>query len=100
MIYCFTHTPVDRSTAIDSVANKAAMNAPKKTTEGLGVVQRNPESAAPKIGLDSISTKSALSAPRQGVATQAGIHKGDPAVAAAHGTPVNAAPDADAPADS
>src|SRR5689334_17947231 len=92
-IFCFTHTPVDRSTAIDSVANKAAMNAPKKTTEGLGVVQRNPEGSAPKIGLDSVVNRTAMTAPRQGALTQSGVHKGDPAVPAAHGAPVNAAPE-------
>ena len=96
VIYCFTHTPVDRSTAIDSVANKAAMNAPKKTTEGLGVVQRAPEAAAPKIGLDSVLNRTAINAPRQGALTQSGVHKGDPAVAGGHGAPVNSAPEGQA----
>lgn len=97
VIYCFTHTPVDRSTAIDSVANKAAMNAPKKTTEGLGVVQRAPEGSAPKIGLDSVVNRTAMTAPRQGAATQSGVHKGDPAVVSPRaGAPVNASEGGDA----
>jgi len=40
-IYCFTHTPKPNATTVtDSVALKNALNAPKKTSEGLGVVQK------------------------------------------------------------
>ena len=40
-IYCFTHTPKPSATTVtDSVALKTALNAPKKTSEGLGTVQK------------------------------------------------------------
>jgi len=75
-VYCHTHAPVDRSTAIDSVVNKAALNAPKKQTEGLGHVHKGTSgTAAPAIGLDSMSTKAALSAPKA-VKLEGGVHKG------------------------
>jgi hypothetical protein len=40
-IYCFTHTPkLTHTTVTDSVAMKTALAAPKKTSEGLGTVQK------------------------------------------------------------
>jgi len=40
-IYCFTHTPKPAATTVtDTVAMKNALNAPKKTAEGLGTVQK------------------------------------------------------------
>jgi len=41
VIYCFTHTPKPSATTVtDSVAMKNALNAPRKTSEGLGTVQK------------------------------------------------------------
>eukprot|EP01084_Bolivina_argentea_P071705 130288_1 len=41
LVYCFNHTPVDRSsTSADSVAVSKAVNAPKKVAEGLSQVQK------------------------------------------------------------
>jgi len=40
-IYCFPHTPKPSATTVtDSVAMKNALNAPRKTSEGLGTVQK------------------------------------------------------------
>jgi LIM domain-containing protein len=40
-VYCFTHTPKPSATTVtDSVAIKTALAAPKKTSEGLGTVQK------------------------------------------------------------
>jgi len=48
-IYCFTHTPVERtSTGADSVTTKTALNAPKKVAEGLGSAHKGDQVTAPK----------------------------------------------------
>eukprot|EP01111_Echinosteliopsis_oligospora_P002050 TRINITY_DN129_c0_g1_i4.p2 TRINITY_DN129_c0_g1~~TRINITY_DN129_c0_g1_i4.p2 ORF type:complete len:213 (+),score=72.22 TRINITY_DN129_c0_g1_i4:70-708(+) len=65
-IYCTTHTPKPTATAVtDSIATKQALNAPKKTAEGLSKVQKGTGDKAVGVGLDSVSTKNALNAPKK-----------------------------------
>jgi len=76
-IYCFTHTPVERSsTSSDSVTAQTALKAPKKASEGLGTAQKG-TGESPNVGLDSMGTQNALKAPKvksEGLGT---AHKGD-----------------------
>jgi len=76
-VYCFTHTPVERSsTGSESVATQTALKAPKKKTEGLGNVQKGTGDHAVGVGLDSISTKTALSAPKAVAEGLGNVQKG------------------------
>jgi hypothetical protein len=76
-IYCFTHTPVERSsTGSDSVATKTALSAPKKVAEGLGNAQKGTGDQAIGVGLDSLSTKAALSAPKVTAEGLGNVQKG------------------------
>jgi len=64
-IYCFTHTPVERSsTSSDSVTTQTALKAPKKSAEGLGTAQKG-TGDTPNVGLDTIATQTALKAPKK-----------------------------------
>eukprot|EP01116_Phalansterium_solitarium_P002412 TRINITY_DN1241_c0_g1_i1.p1 TRINITY_DN1241_c0_g1~~TRINITY_DN1241_c0_g1_i1.p1 ORF type:complete len:217 (-),score=47.40 TRINITY_DN1241_c0_g1_i1:113-763(-) len=48
LIYCVPHTPTPKATAVaDSVAVKAALNAPKKKAEGLSTAHRGARETAP-----------------------------------------------------
>jgi len=75
-VYCLTHMPVDRSTALNSIVTQSALNAPKKDAGVMGVQKTGSTTLpTPKIGLDSMTTKSAMSAPK-GTQLTAGVHKG------------------------
>jgi len=64
-IYCFTHTPVERtSTAADSVTTQNALKAPKKSAEGLGNVQKG-TGETPNVGIETVTTQNALKAPKK-----------------------------------
>jgi len=76
-IYCATHTPKPTATSVtDSIAVKQALNAPKKTAEGLSTVQKG-TGEKPKVGLDTISTQQALKAPKKTSEGLRTVQKGD-----------------------
>jgi len=76
-IYCFTHTPVERTaTGADSVTTKTALNAPKKASEGLGTAQKG-TGETPNVTLDSMSNQNALKAPKAKAESLGTVHKGD-----------------------
>jgi len=75
-IYCATHTPKPASTAVaDSLAVKQALNAPKKTSEGLAKVSKTDVKAV-GVGLDSVGTRNAMNAPRKVAEGARGVQKG------------------------
>ncbi|KYR02481.1 LIM-type zinc finger-containing protein [Tieghemostelium lacteum] len=75
-IYCAVHTPKQTATAVtDSVAIKNALNAPKKSAEGLGNAQKG-SGDKPNVGLDSMATKNALTAPKKVAEGARGVQKG------------------------
>nr|BAK02246.1 predicted protein [Hordeum vulgare subsp. vulgare] len=75
-IYCATHTPKPASTAVaDSLAVKQALNAPKKTAEGLAKVSKTDVKAV-GVGLDSVSTANAMKAPKKVAEGARGVQKG------------------------
>eukprot|EP01110_Echinostelium_bisporum_P012242 TRINITY_DN660_c0_g1_i6.p1 TRINITY_DN660_c0_g1~~TRINITY_DN660_c0_g1_i6.p1 ORF type:complete len:223 (+),score=129.12 TRINITY_DN660_c0_g1_i6:53-721(+) len=75
-IYCATHTPKPSSTAVaDSLAVKQALNAPKKTAEGLSKVSKTDVKAI-GTGLDSVTTANALKAPKKVAEGARGVQKG------------------------
>jgi len=74
-IFCFTHTPVQRTTAMNSVSNQTAMKAPKKVSEGLGNVQKG-TGAKPNVGLDTVATKNAMNAPKKKTEGLGTVQKG------------------------
>merc|ERR1712054_742572 len=64
-VYCSKCVPKPSATAVaDDFKVKNALNAPKKTAEGLGAVQKGTGDKAVGVGLDSMAVKSATSAPR------------------------------------
>jgi len=76
-IYCFTHTPVERtSTGQDSVATQNALKAPKKVAESLGTVQKG-TGDTPNVGLESVANQNALKAPKVKAESLGTVHKGD-----------------------
>ncbi|KAF2072988.1 hypothetical protein CYY_005700 [Polysphondylium violaceum] len=75
-LYCAVHTPKATATQVaDSVAIKNALNAPKKTAEGLGNAQKG-SGDKPTIGLDTVANKNALSAPKKVAEGARGVQKG------------------------
>jgi len=75
-IYCITHTPKPTSTAVtDSIAVKQALNAPKKTAEGLSTVQKG-TGEKPSVGLDNLATQHALNAPKKTAEGLSAVQKG------------------------
>ncbi|EGG18084.1 LIM-type zinc finger-containing protein [Cavenderia fasciculata] len=75
-LYCAVHTPKATATAVaDSVAIKNALNAPKKSFEGLGTAQKG-SGDRPNVGLDSLATKNAMNAPKKIAEGARGVQKG------------------------
>jgi len=75
-LYCAVHTPKATATQVaDSVAMKTALNAPKKTAEGLGNAQKG-SGDKPTIGLDTVSNRTALTAPKKVAEGARGVQKG------------------------
>jgi len=63
-VYCFTHTPVERSsTGSDGMATQNALKAPKKVAEGLGTAQKG-TGETPNVGIDTVASQTALKAPK------------------------------------
>merc|ERR1712032_608503 len=65
-VYCAKCVPKPSATAVaDDFKVKSALNAPKKTAEGLGKAQKGTGDKAVGVSLDSMSVKSATSAPKK-----------------------------------
>merc|ERR1719359_403096 len=65
-VYCAKCVPKATATAVaDDFKVKTALNAPKKTAEGLGKAQKGTGDKAVGVGLDSMSVKTATSAPKK-----------------------------------
>merc|ERR1711974_418752 len=76
-VYCSKCVPKPSATAVaDDFKVKNALNAPKKTAEGLGAVQKGTGDKAVGVGLDSMSVKAATSAPKAVAESLGNVQKG------------------------
>merc|ERR1712137_850469 len=76
-VYCAKCVPKPSATAVaDDFKVKSALNAPKKTAEGLGAVQKGTGDKAVGVSLDSMSVKTATSAPKKKAEGLGAVHKG------------------------
>merc|ERR1711862_726864 len=76
-VYCSKCVPKPSATAVaDDFKVKNALNAPKKTAEGLGAVQKGTGDKAVGVGLDSMSVKTATSAPKKVTEGLGAVQKG------------------------
>ena len=75
-VYCKKHAPVAKATAVtDTVAMRQAANAPKRTAEGLGTVQKGTGDKATAV-TDDISMQHAKSAPKRTAEGLGTVQKG------------------------
>jgi len=73
-IYCLTHTPKPKATSVtDSVATKAALNAPKKTAEGLSIAHRGARELAPASTGDFTVNNSSVDQSTENAPEESGI---------------------------
>lgn len=64
-IYCGQHVPKHKLTSIaDSMSTQHAINAPKKSSEGLHKIQVGTGEAG-NVGIDSMSNQHAINAPKK-----------------------------------
>lgn len=75
-LYCEKHLPKPKATAVtDSVQMQTAINAPKKSTEGLAKTIVG-TGEVPNVGIDSVLNAHALSAPKKPVENIGNVQKG------------------------